>query len=417
MENLPISQLHPQHNPQQIYIGRQPIFNRQLGVTGYELLYRNDLQNQANMDNGDVATAQVIMNSFMEIGLNTIVGSHNAFINMTRSFLVGDLPIPFPTEHVVLEILEDIEVDAELLTGVKMLAAQGFTIALDDFIFAENLRPLVELADIVKIDLLALDENKLEQHVQELRKHKVKLLAEKVETREQFEHCKQLGFDYFQGYFFCKPNIMQSNHIPNNHLATLQLLGKLQNPDTRVEELNDIISRDMSLSYRLLRLINSAYYGLPNTIGSIHQAIVYLGYKSIKRWASLLAIGSNDDKPEALTSLAMIRAKMCELLSCNNKENGKHLFFTVGLFSALDALMDTPMETLVENLPLSNEIVNALLRHEGPAGEALACTLAFERGDWEHINDSYFATDSIQNAYIEAIAWAEQLSSELSAPV
>lgn len=397
-----------------IFIGRQPIYDRALQVYAYELLYRSGEENSAGMPDGDVATSQVILNAFTEIGIENLVGKHLAFINLTRGFIIGDNPLPLTQGKVVLEVLEDIVVDDALIDAVRKLSQAGYLIALDDFIFHESLRPLVDVADIIKIDVRALTRETVSAHVTELRRSKARLLAEKVETQEEFDYYKALGFDYFQGYFFSRPKVIRRHAIPANRLAILRLLGRLHDPDVAIKELEELISQDVSLSYRLLRYINSAFFSLPRKVESLHQAIVYLGNASIKTWVTLIALSGIDDKPSELLTVALVRGKMCELLAERLKLPGKDSYFIVGLFSALDAMMDVPLEQVVENLPLSPLVVAALLKHEGQAGGALHCTLAYEKNEWDQIDCRQMEKGVIVQSYLDAVAWADQAMKELA---
>ncbi len=397
-----------------IFIGRQPIYDRKLHVYAYELLYRSGEENSAGLPDGDTATSQVILNAFTEIGIENLVGEHLAFINLTRGFIIGDNPLPLAQGKVVLEVLEDIVVDEPLIEAVRKLSQSGYLIALDDFIFHESLRPLVDIADIIKIDVRALTRETVSAHVKALRSSKARLLAEKVETQEEFEYYKELGFDYFQGYFFSRPKVITRHAIPANRLAILRLLGRLHDPDVAIKELEVLISQDVSLSYRLLRYINSAFFSLPRKVESLHQAIVYLGNASIKTWVTLIALSGIDDKPSELLTLALVRGKMCELLAERLKLPDKESYFIVGLFSALDAMMDAPLAQVVENLPLSPTVVAALLKHEGRAGEALHCTLAYEKSDWDQIDCSRMDENVIAQSYLDAVAWADQAMKELA---
>lgn len=399
---------------QDIFIGRQPIFDRNLEVYAYELLFRSGTQNQAGTFDGDQATSQVIINAFIEIGLEQIVGPHLAFINLTRSFVTSTTTLPFPKDRVVLEILEDIRPDAEVIEGARNLASQGYSLALDDFIFHEDLKPLIEQAQIIKIDLMALSREQLIEHVQLLRGYKVKLLAEKIETQEEFEHCKQLGFDYFQGYFLSKPNIVQSTQLPPNRLAILQLLSKLQSPETDAAGIETLIMQDVALSYKLLRYINSAFFAFPKKIESIRQAVVYLGTQAIKSWVSLLVVAGLGNKPAELVTQAMQRAKMCELLAKTAKRPHSETYFTVGLFSLLEALMDAPLEKILESLPFTEDIRQGLLEHTGPYGEALACVIAYEKGDFLRAHFDRLAPSQMTDAYVSSAHWADQSASSMS---
>lgn len=398
---------------QDIYIGRQPIFDRNLDVFAYELLFRSGMQNHAGEFDGDQATSRVIVNAFIEIGLDRIVGNQRAFINLTRGFVTSSAPLPFPKDRVVLEVLENIHPDAEVIAGVRGLVAQGYTVALDDFVFNEALRPIIELAHIVKIDLMALSREQLDEHVRLLREYDVKLLAEKIETQEEFEYCKALGFEYFQGYFLSRPNIVQSQQLPPNRLAVLQLLSKLQDPDSDTGEIEKLVGQDVALSYKLLRYINSAFFALPKKIDSIRQAVVYLGTSAIKTWVSLLVVAGLGNKPAELVIQAMQRAKMCELLAQTAKRPHTEAYFTVGLFSLLEALMDMPLAKILEALPFTEDIRNALLNQEGPYGEALACVVAYEKGDFLRARFDRLAPSQMTDTYLASARWADQSANAL----
>lgn len=396
-----------------VFVARQPIYNRQLEVFAYELLFRNGVNNYAVFDDADQATSQVILNTFMEIGLEKIVGEKMAFINLTRMFILGSYLFPFPQTRIGLEILEDIRIDASIIESIRKLSAQGYLIVLDDFVYHEALCPLVEMADIIKLDILALGRSGVSDHMEILKKYGIEMLAEKVETQDDFEFCKKLGFHYFQGYFFCQPHVIKGQRIPVNRLATLQILSKLQDPGIDMQELETLVSQDASMSYKLLRYVNSSIYSLPNRVESIGQALTILSQQGLKAWASLIALSSIDDKPHELLQTALMRAKMCELIAIAMKYNNKEFFFTVGLFSVLDALVDVPMRKLLNSLPVSTDISQALLQHQGVLGEALQCVLAYERGDWDNVTCFGLARNQITHAYLDAVSWADKAGREL----
>jgi len=396
-----------------IFIGRQAIYDRKLGVYAYELLFRSKHTNAADITDGDKATSDVIVNTFLEIGLDNIVNKRRAFINLTRSFFVNHQTISLPKDRVVLELLEDIEADDEVIEGVKRLSEQGYTIALDDFIYHESLKPLVKLANLIKIDIMSLDKDEIRDHVLALRKHPVKLVAEKVETQQDFDYCLGLGFDYFQGYFFAQPKIIRGRRLPNNRIAILNLLRRLQDPDITPGQLEDLIAQDVAFSYRILRYVNSAAYSLSRKIESVQQAVVILGLQTINSWTTLLAMSQVDNKPTELVVTAMVRGKMAEKLAEAQKCDRPDSFFTVGLFSALDALMDNTMEEILTQLPLADHISNALLRHQGIHGEILSCVLAYERGEWEQVKSSTLSMSRIRDCYLSALQWAEDTCQQL----
>ena len=281
----------------QVLIGRQAIFDAQLKVMGYELLYRSNQMNSAIFSDGDVVTARVMLNAFLEIGLEQLVGSQLAFVNLTTKFLRDQLCEDLPKDRVVLEVLENIPMEASVVEAMARLSSQGYTLALDDFEYNEALRPMVEQCRMVKLDVVALGLERLEAQVAQLRQFNVKLLAEKVETQEQFEFCKGLGFDYYQGYFFCKPFIVEGARIPPNQIAVLTLMTKLQNPDTKMSEIEEIIRQDVSLSYKVLRYVNSAFFSLSKKIDSIRQAACLVGLARLKTWATLLVMAGLENKP------------------------------------------------------------------------------------------------------------------------
>ncbi|MFW5909296.1 MAG: EAL and HDOD domain-containing protein [Thiohalospira sp.] len=399
-----------------VLVGRQPIYRRNLDVYAYELLFRGHNDNEAGVTDGDRATSEVLYNTFVEIGVDEIVGRHRAFVNLTPAFLTGDYPLPTTEGQLVLEILEDTPVTEEIVRAVAHLRARGYTIALDDFVYQPHLEPLVRQADIIKIDLMQLEEGQLEEHVARLSGNGTRLLAEKVETHEEFHHCRELGFDLFQGFFFCKPEVVRGNHLPTNRVAVAELLAALQDPEVELATLERLISRDVTLSYRLLRLINSAYFNLRREVDSVGRALMLLGLDSVRNWATLLTLSSVEDKPTELVRTAVVRARLCRNLGAEaDPDTGSDLYFTVGLFSTLDALLDRPLETVLEQLPLSRPVAAALLERGGTPGAVLDCALAYEQGDWKAVenNTCGISPGAVRDAYLEAVHWADDLMREL----
>ncbi len=398
---------------EEIFIGRQPIFDRELRVYGYELLYRSGETNSAGIVDSERATSQVIVNAFLEFGLDRLVGDSRAFINITPGLLQSDDPLPFSKDQLGLELHEDIALDEHLVAAVLRLKQEGYSIVLDNFRYHEKLVPLVKLADIVKIDVRVVEDSTVQEYVQHLRPHKVKLLATKVETHDELATYMRMGFDYFQGYFLAKPKVMKQHGVPASRLAVLRLLAALQNSEVDVRDIEDLISQDLSLSYKLLRYINSAAFALPKKVESIRRAVTYLGIQPIKRWVRLVAMSGVADQPEELLLTALNRAKMCELLGEAAGKSDSDAYFTVGLFSALDALLDMPMREVLEQLPLANELTDALLKHEGDLGQVLKCILAHERGRWEEVGFAKLPTQTINEAFVHAIEWSRETGQQL----
>ena len=396
----------------QSYLARQPIFDPNQQVVGYELLYRSDQGGPLTVDGTD-ATRDVIINSYIEIGLDKLVGSHLAFINITRDFIVNHHKLPPPSRQLVLEILEDVEADDEVVAGVKSLIDKGYNIALDDFALGQSNRRLIQFADFAKIDVLQHDTAGLARMVASLRKFPVKLVAEKVETAAQYEQCCALRFDYYQGFSLCHPNIIRAHRLSANKLQVMQMLAKLQKEDVEASDLSKIIQQDVVLSYKLLRYINSASLALKNKIDSIKHAVIILGQNNIREWASMIAISSLQDAPEELIHTALLRGKMCELLLESNSQLHSGSAFVVGLFSMLDALIGMPLDRLLPMLPLHHDINDALLTRKGPYGNALKCVLAYEQGDWQAVDRAGFGEEFTISCYLRAVEWCDESARQL----
>jgi len=405
-----MSQVLTSESSEEILVARQPIYDSQLDVVAYELLYRDSHNNQAIIDNGEVATSTVIINAFVNIGFDTLVGDKKAFINIPKGLLVGGETASLPKENIVLEILEDVVIDDGVIAATRNLAEQGYTIALDDFVFDEKWRPLVELASIIKIDLLALEEQQLVKEVAYLKSFDVELLAEKVESKHEFELCQKLGFRYFQGYYFSKPQIVKGAKVPSSKLAILRILSRVYDPEISFSELEEILSQDVSLSYKLLRIINSAAFKTSKKVESLKQAISILGLNNLRNWVSLITFSGIKDKPSELFRTAMVRAKMCELLAKQTSQSvDSNVYFMVGLFSTIDALLDQPLEVLTDKMPFSDEVIDALLNHKGAVGSVLDCVINYESGNWDFIPEKYGKVSVLRDAYLEAVEWAADI--------
>ncbi len=390
-----------------ILIARQPIFDSKLNVYAYELLFRgkmSDTESGVTEFNGDLATTQVINHTFMEFGIDRVIGNKRAFINLTRSFLTGEIPIPFDHSQVVLEILEDIVIDEKLINTVQEFADQGFIIALDDFIHSEEWEPLVKIASIIKMDILALSKQELVEHVNRLKNEDVVLLAEKVETEEQYQLCQQLGFTYFQGYFFCKPTLINDKPLPENKLAILQVLHSLQDPNITVDELELLVKKDVSLSFKLIRFLNSAAVSLPKKVESVKQGLIFLGLNTIKSWATLIAFSNIESATSELMTTALIRAKLCSQLA-NAFDCEQDSAFMLGLFSPLEAILQKPMAEILKSLPIETEMKEALLlKGNNPLGELLLFIIAYEQGTLIEL-PYQVSIQQLNTAYLEATEW------------
>jgi EAL and modified HD-GYP domain-containing signal transduction protein len=393
-----------------VFVGRQPILGPNLKTIGYEVLYRNCEVDSATFSDEGIATAHVLLNTYLDIGLEHVVGSHLAFLNIPKQFLLEKYCEALPKNRVVLEILENVEPSPQVIEAVASLSQQGYTIALDDFVFHDRFRPFLELADIVKIDVLGKSEEQLQQEARQLRDYRVRLLAEKVESREVYETCKQIGFFYFQGFFFYHPDIVRGREIPGNRGALLELLGKIQDPYISLKRLVEFIRNDLSLSYKVLRYVNSAYVGLPKRVDCIEQAACMVGIDRIRTWATLIIMATGKDQPTELLVIALVRAKMCEGLGHRLGADSPEKYFTMGLLSVLDALYESAMEDIVKNLPLPDDILEGLTSETGRMGNVLHCVKAYEQGEWLELKHLQLAPATIRDFYLKAIDWANHFS-------
>ncbi|MES1044587.1 hypothetical protein BLX88_02305 [Bacillus obstructivus] len=408
----------------EVFVARQPIFNIDNRVVSYELLYRNDNVNSFPNIDGDQATADVIINSFFNIGIDNLSSGLPCFINFTENLLKHKVPTYFSPRDIVIEILENVTPSRELVEICRELKKLGYKIALDDYIFYSNnlySLELLKFVDIVKIDFM--NTNKIERKEIEkiIQSFNIKLLAEKVETKEQFEEAKQNGYTYFQGYYFSQPVIISTFDIPASFRSYLQIVRLLSNEDVSIEHISMIIEQDLSLAYKLLKLINSPAHRPTQKIHSIHQAIILLGLIEIKRWIFILAIRENagwrQQLSEEVCRTSLTRAKFCELIS--EKQFGKSespKFFLLGLFSLLDAILFKPMDEVLNQLSLEESLFNALCGEENSMRKVLDLSIALEKAEWEKMDELLQITDlteqELSRFYQQAWEWSDQVMNE-----
>lgn len=391
-----------------VAVARQPILTAPQGLAGYELLHRG----LANY--GEQATAQVLLAAYGDIGIRSLVGSHPAWINVSRRFLLDVDPLPLPPGEVVLELLEDQNVDEELIGKLQELHVAGFTIALDDFTYTSGSEDLLALASIVKVDVLDGGVPHAARQAELLRPFDVTLLAEKVEDRETFEACRALGYELFQGYFFCKPEIVQGREIPTSVSSSLGDIAVLSRADATFEEIEAVVTRDPGLTLRLLRLLNSAAYSLRRRITSVHDAVTMLGARTVRQWAMMLVLGGITTDCDELVPTALSRAHT--LLRLAEKRGGDtDVAFSVGLLSVADALLGVTMAEALDGLPLDHAVADALLHRAGPDGAALTAVLDYEWG-MTPVGDPG-AHDALGECYAEALRWSLRTAATAREPL
>lgn len=385
-------------------IGRQQILDSHLNTFAYEILFRGKDFDLSRKDGAANATNQVIADTILEIGLNELVGSHKAFINFTTQNILDKTPLLLPKDRIVIEVLESVAIDADIINNLKELSQLGYTIALDDFVLAPEWLPLLEFADIIKLDVMACSLAETHELIKKLKPYNLKLLAEKVETHQEFETLRAWGCELFQGFFFSKPNIVEGKRLGVSQTAAIQLLAVVNKADVSFTEIGKIVCQDVGISFKLLHYLNSAFFALPQKIESIQHAIACLGLIEIKRWINILTLSSMSDKPPSVLQNLLIRAKMCELLAQEIKEDKEH-YFLIGMLSGIDGLLDMPLTKAMEQLPLAEEINEAILNYRGNPGEALKFCIAYER--WEPGLTTFkdIAPERIANIYLESIDW------------
>lgn len=399
---------------QDAFVGRQPIFNHHSKVIGYELLYRRSSQaDRAEILDKDAATTDVIINAFASIGINSIIGDAKAFINFTRNFILGKNPIPLHPKRVVVEVLEETEIDKPLIDALRDLTQRGFTIALDDVIDPKNVLPLLDVVQIVKMELPRLSKAQIISYAAYYRQRGLKVVAEKVETLEEFEFCKDISIDFYQGYYLCKPNLVKGRKLKPSTITRLRLLQKIHDPYVDFKDIEKIVSEDVAISYRILQLVNSAFYGRRRDVESIHQAIALLGLDQVRKWFTLFFILEMGDKPTELLTIALVRAQMCEFLAKAKGLRDIEKYFLVGLLSVLDALTDLPLDQVINTLPISNDMRDGLVNHTGAAGDIMLSVLAYEQGNWDAVEKINLPTQTIRDAYLNSLQFARTITSEM----
>jgi EAL and modified HD-GYP domain-containing signal transduction protein len=396
----------------EIYLARQPIFKADKKIYGYELLFRDGMSNVFPDIDGEIATSKLLNNSLLSIGIDKITGNKKAFINFTQDLLIRRIPLLLPKEQVVVEVLEDVEPVPEVIEACRDISRKGFHIALDDFFYRSELTPLIELSSAIKFDFRLTPIDELAGDVKKLTKYDVTLLAEKIETYEEFQEALDMGFTLFQGYFFSRPEIVSGRDIPAPQLNLLQVMAEANREDVAFGKLEEAILRDVSISYKLLRYINSAYFRRVIEISSIKHAVTLLGEKEIRRFLSLVAMaGLAGGKPNELIRISIIRAKFCEILAEEGviRANSSEAF-TLGLFSLIDAIMDDSMETLMEKLSLSDKIRQALISRTGDLRDFLDLVVSYEKGDWiafaRLANHIGAAEEEMPRCFMAALEWA-----------
>lgn len=389
-----------------IHVARQAIYDRDLSVHGYELLFRASASAEAASLADEYATARVLINTFAEMGLATLVGSRTAFINVNRPFLTGELPLPFAPVGTALEILETVEVDEEVVAGAQRLVAEGHQIALDDIVWRPELQPLLELAAYVKVDISLTPYDLLPGLVERFSAHGAAVIAERVETAEDLEAVSRAGFAMYQGYLFQRPQTVTGSTVAPGHLACLRMLAKLSDPDVDVSVVESLLRTDAPLSLRVLRAANSAAYAT-RQIASVRQALVLIGLERLRSWLLLMVLSDASGASGERLETAITRARTCELVAGGGLADPDSAFL-VGMLSGMQDVLGLATSTVTDQLSLTDEVSEALQFGAGNLGEVLRAVRSYETGDPAAFTSPRIDPFELSRAYLSAVAWSLQ---------
>lgn len=401
---------------QDIFLGRQPILDRDNHIVAYELLFRSGQVAEAHVHDDLQASAQVIVQAFSERDIASVLGGKKGFINVSADLLMSDILELLPSDKVVIELLETIQINDQVIGRCRELKEMGFHMALDDFVGGAQFVPLFEIVEVVKFDLPLMKPADLKKNVTYLKHWPLQLLAEKVEDVEQANHCRDLGFDLFQGYYFARPAVLSGKRTDASKLALMKLVG-LVLKDAETTEIEQAFKHDPSLSFNLLRLVNSVAMGMSHKISSLKHAIIVLGRQQLQRWLQLLLfVNQSSDIHNPLLELAATRGRLMELLATVQFKRDKDYHdraFMVGIISLLDSLLGMPLNEILKQVNLSSDVEEALREHSGPLGSLLLLTKKMEQSDFDAaaaiLDEMHLSRADLTQAQLEAMRWANDL--------
>lgn len=402
---------------EEAFIGRQAILDQKKNVYAYEILFRSGLKNAFDPSlDGNVATQSVMVNTMLDFGMKKLVSDKKAFINFTEKNLLNRAPQLLPADSIVVEILETVQPTPAILEAVQELKDEGYKIALDDFVLLPGYEPLIDMADIIKVDFRITEDPEERKRLREILPGHVRLLAEKIETEEEFHQALEYGYVLFQGYFFCKPVVLHKKKLTSNALSQIRLLKEVNRQDFDFSAIINVISSDTNLVHKLLTYINSVGIGLTYHISNLRQAAVLLGSGGIRRWVTLISLQTfSEDKPPELFTISLLRAKFCELIAHEIKRPDltPDTGFLLGMFSLLDVLLSQPMEEVLKEVGLSSELNAALLGEDNILRHVLDLVIAYEQGDWDKViaccRRENIPVEHLQPCYDEVLKWYNTL--------
>jgi EAL and modified HD-GYP domain-containing signal transduction protein len=356
------------------------------------------------------------MNALFDLGLDRIAGNVPVFVNIPEDLLAHRVAEILPADRCILEILEDVVFREDIVGKLAQLRGAGYRLALDDFVYTEDKSRILEMADIVKLDLRALDSATLVENVKRIKRPGVELLAEKIETQAEFRFCKDLGFDYFQGYFLSRPEVIPGKRTPVDLPTIVLVLEKCRNPLSGVQAIAGLVSQNATLAYRLLQSANSAFHNRRKEITSVDEAVLFLGTEFVSRLASLFLLAGLSARPSCCLLIALQRACMCEILADSVPDTDRNELYLAGLLSALDILLDQPIGEIIPPLPLAESVKNAIVERSGPIGLILRGVMAYEVGDWQNVLSAGLNPRKVSNAYWQAAPRVDDLRTLFECP-
>jgi c-di-GMP-related signal transduction protein len=394
------------------YVARQPIFDREERVFGYELLFRDGLENAFN-GNRDEASRATLDRSLL-VGLDVLCDGRRAFVNCTRDTLIKGLVTLLPSTSTVVEVLESVPADPDVVAACRSLKEAGYMLALDDYVADDPREALAEIADIIKVEMHLTTEEQRAELIKQFGPWRCRMLAEKIETRAEFGRARDQGFVYFQGYFFRRPEMMKTRDMPAHQMNYMRMLQEVSHPDLDLTELEKLVKAEASVCYRLLRYLNSAVFGFQSEIHSVRHALSILGERDVRRWVRLVAaVGAGQDKTTDLVLSALVRARFGELLA-PRVPHGESDLFLLGLLSLIDAMLEMPMAEVLEKIPLDHETKAVLLGQPSVLGPVFRLMLAHESGDWTAAGQLSASmrlnSEDVAGDYWQAQQWAREVS-------
>ncbi|WP_409524185.1 EAL and HDOD domain-containing protein [Nitrincola sp. MINF-07-Sa-05] len=396
-----------------VLMARQPIFTKSQDVAAFELLFRDEQGNFVQGLKDDEVTLEVLLSSYAGISVEGEIQNLPFFLKVTDKILLGDQLPDLPRQSFVLELLGHSEITPALVEKLKELAKKGFRLALADYDPSDaRFEPLLNIIHVLKLDIQLLGLDRLPALLQKLRPYQLELLADKVETQDEFRQCLEMGFALYMGYFLSRPKLIRGKKLSGNKVVLIQLLAELQKTSATAASVEEIALKDPALTYKILRVVNSAAFNLRREISSLSHAIAMLGMEQIKRWVMLFLAKSDDGKPDELTRNMLVRGRMCELLAEMTGRAEPMNYFITGLLSQLDVMMDMPMDDLMQQVPLQADIKEALLSRGGLLGEVLTEVETYERGDFGSLK-KMLELPYYEVAYRHSLNWSQSIMQAL----